>query len=101
MNGLTALTTHEADAFRFLETVRPRSFDVVVLDPPKFARAKKDLDAAMKGYRRVNALAMTAAAEGALLATASCSGLVTLELFERKGDRPMAEQARTRLDRLL
>lgn len=83
LNRLPAIETVEADAFRFLETVRPRSFDVVVLDPPKFARARKDLDAALKGYTRLNALGMNACADGALLATCSCSQLVDGETFER------------------
>jgi 23S rRNA (cytosine1962-C5)-methyltransferase len=83
LNGLANIETVEADAFRFLETVRPRSFDIVVLDPPKFARARKDLDAALKGYQRLNALGMTACADGALLATCSCSQLVDEETFER------------------
>jgi 23S rRNA (cytosine1962-C5)-methyltransferase len=73
----------EADAFRYLETVTPKSFDLVVVDPPKFARAKKDLDAALKGYTRLNTLAMTACADGALLASCSCSQLVDAEMFER------------------
>jgi 23S rRNA (cytosine1962-C5)-methyltransferase len=77
------LETVENDAFRYLETVTPRSFDLVVLDPPKFARAKKDLDAAMKGYQRLNALGLNACAEGALLVTCSCSQLIGEELFER------------------
>jgi 23S rRNA (cytosine1962-C5)-methyltransferase len=83
MNGLTNLDTVEADAFRYLETARPRSYDVVVVDPPKFARARKDLDAALKGYQRLNVLAMTACADGGLLATSSCSQLVDAEAFER------------------
>lgn len=83
LNGMSAIETIEADAFRFLESARPRSFDLVVLDPPKFARARKDLDAAMKGYQRLNALGMNACSEGALLATCSCSQLVDGETFER------------------
>ncbi len=83
LNGFDAIETIEADAFRFLETVRPRSFDIVVLDPPKFARARKDLEAALKGYQRLNTLGMTACSEGALLATCSCSQLVDEESFER------------------
>ena len=83
LNHLAGIETVEADAFRFLETVKPRSFDLVVLDPPKFARARKDLDAALKGYQRLNTLGMTACAEGALLATCSCSQLVDEESFER------------------
>ena len=83
LNQLGNIETVEADAFRFLETVKPRSFDVVVLDPPKFARGRKDLEAALKGYQRLNTLGMTAAADGALLATCSCSQLVDEESFER------------------
>ena len=56
---------------------------MVVVDPPKFARARKDLDAALKGYQRLNALAMNACADGALLATSSCSQLVDETAFER------------------
>jgi 23S rRNA (cytosine1962-C5)-methyltransferase len=82
LNGVQ-LDAVENDAFRYLETVTPRSFDLVILDPPKFARAKKDLDAAMKGYQRLNALGLNACAEGALLVTCSCSQLVGEELFER------------------
>jgi 23S rRNA (cytosine1962-C5)-methyltransferase len=82
LNGVQ-LDTVENDAFRYLETVTPKSFDLVILDPPKFARAKKDLDAAMKGYQRLNALGLNACAEGALLVTCSCSQLVDEEMFER------------------
>jgi 23S rRNA (cytosine1962-C5)-methyltransferase len=78
-----AVEAVEADAFRYLETATPRSFDLVVIDPPKFARARKDLEAARKGYERLNALAMQAAAPGAILVTCSCSQNVDLDTFER------------------
>jgi 23S rRNA (cytosine1962-C5)-methyltransferase len=81
-NGAT-ITAVEADAFRFLETATPRSFDLVVIDPPKFARARKDVEAARKGYERLNALALQAAAPGAILVTCSCSQNVDAETFER------------------
>ncbi len=73
----------EGDAFRFLETATPRSFDLVVIDPPKFARARKDLEAARKGYERLNALALGACAPGAILVTCSCSQNVSATDFER------------------
>jgi 23S rRNA (cytosine1962-C5)-methyltransferase len=73
----------EADSFRFLETATPRSYDLVVIDPPKFARARKDLEAARKGYERLNALALTACAPGAVMITCSCSQNVNAEDFER------------------
>jgi 23S rRNA (cytosine1962-C5)-methyltransferase len=73
----------EADAFRFLETATPRAYDIVVVDPPKFARARKDLEAARKGYERLNALALAAVAPGGILVTCSCSQNVDAETFER------------------
>jgi 23S rRNA (cytosine1962-C5)-methyltransferase len=73
----------EADVFRYLETATPRAFDLVVIDPPKFARARKDLEAARKGYERLNALAMQACAPGAVLVTCSCSQNVDADTFER------------------
>lgn len=82
-NGLGPLETVEADAFRYLEGVTPYSYDVVVVDPPKFARAQKDLGPALKGYQRLNALALNAVRRGGLLATSSCSGLVDATAFER------------------
>jgi 23S rRNA (cytosine1962-C5)-methyltransferase len=81
-NGL-AVRPVESDVFRFLETATPRSFDLVVLDPPKFARARKDLEAARKGYERLNALALNACAPGAILVTCSCSQNVSATDFER------------------
>lgn len=73
----------ESDTFRFLETATPRSYDLVVVDPPKFAKARKDLEAASKGYERLNALALTACAPGAILVSCSCSQNVGLPDFER------------------
>jgi 23S rRNA (cytosine1962-C5)-methyltransferase len=81
-NGVS-IDAVEADAFRFLETTTPRSFDLLVIDPPKFASAMKDLEAARKGYERLNALALGAAAPGAVLVTCSCSQNVDAETFER------------------
>ena len=81
-NGVT-IEAVEADAFRYLETATPRAFDLVVIDPPKFARARKDLEAARKGYERLNALALQTVAPGGILVTCSCSQNVDAETFER------------------
>ena len=81
-NGVT-IEAVEADTFRFLETATPRAYDIVVVDPPKFARARKDLEAARKGYERLNALALQAIAPGGILVTCSCSQNVDAETFER------------------
>jgi 23S rRNA (cytosine1962-C5)-methyltransferase len=84
-NGVT-IEAVEADAFRYLETATPRSFDLVVIDPPKFARARKDLDAARKGYERLNALALQAVSAGGVLVTCSPQN-VDAETFERIAPR--------------
>lgn len=92
----------ESDTFRFLETATPRSYDLVIVDPPKFAKARKDLEAATKGYERLNALALTACAPGAILVSCSCSQNVGLEDFERilaAGARQAGREVRI-LDRL-
>jgi 23S rRNA (cytosine1962-C5)-methyltransferase len=81
-NGVT-ITAIESDVFRFLETATPGAYDLIILDPPKFARARKDLDAARKGYERLNALALGALAAGGLLVTCSCSQNVDAVEFER------------------
>ncbi len=57
-------------------------FDVVVLDPPKFARSKGDLQAATGKYRELNALGLAVLADDGLLATCSCSQHVTPDLLE-------------------
>lgn len=83
LNQFSPLRTVEEDAFRFLEHEQPLSYDVVVVDPPKFARSQKDLDAAQKGYRRLNALALSTVKRGGLMLTCSCSQLVDEQMFLR------------------
>jgi 23S rRNA (cytosine1962-C5)-methyltransferase len=58
-------------------------FDVIVLDPPKFAHAKRHLDRALRGYKDINLLALQLLKPGGILATFSCSGLVSGELFQK------------------
>jgi 23S rRNA (cytosine1962-C5)-methyltransferase len=82
-NRLGGVELVESDVFRFLEQAPAAGWDLIVCDPPKFARARKDLPAALKGYRRLNALALAACAPGGLLATASCSQLVDEVELER------------------
>ncbi len=73
----------EADVFKQLRLYRDmrRSFDLIVLDPPKFADTKKGLMRAARGYKDINLLAMKLLRPGGVLATFSCSGAVTPELF--------------------
>jgi len=75
----------EGDVFQVLRSFRDegRQFDMVILDPPKFARSKAELDGATRGYKDINLLALKLLAPGGLLATFSCSGLVTPDLFQK------------------
>lgn len=82
LNGLT-LKTVEANAFdhlRALEKAGER-FDLIVLDPPAFAKGKKDLERAYRAYKEVNLRAIKLLKEGGLLATSSCSHHLTEPLF--------------------
>ena len=58
-----------------------QQFDTVILDPPKFARSKRELDHALRGYKEINLQALRLLREGGLLFTCSCSGAVQLENF--------------------
>ena len=73
-----------ADAFVALRQLRDarRQFDVVVLDPPKFAPSRARLDGALRGYKDINLLGIKLARPGGVLATFSCSGAVSPELFQ-------------------
>lgn len=83
LNELPRPELVEADVFKWLERAPAGAFDLVICDPPKFARARKDLEAALRGYRRLNSLALAACADQAWLVTASCSQLVDDAAFER------------------
>jgi 23S rRNA (cytosine1962-C5)-methyltransferase len=56
-------------------------FDVVILDPPAFAKSRNSVKNAVKGYREINLRAMKLVREGGFLATCSCSHFMTYELF--------------------
>ncbi|MFO7698109.1 MAG: class I SAM-dependent rRNA methyltransferase [Anaerolineae bacterium] len=73
------------DAFRVLRTFRDqaRRFDVIVLDPPKFAFSQAQLPSATRGYKDINLQAMHLLRPGGILATFSCSGAVDENLFQK------------------
>jgi len=73
------------NAFEILRNFRDQEilFDMVILDPPKFAQSKKDVTNACRGYKDLNWLAMRILKPGGTLATFSCSGLVSADLFQK------------------
>ncbi len=74
----------EADVFQFLRKCRDagRKFDLVVLDPPKFAATKGQLMKAARGYKDINLLAMKLLKPYGTLATFSCSGAMDAPFFD-------------------
>jgi 23S rRNA (cytosine1962-C5)-methyltransferase len=94
-NGL-AISARKGDAFDVLEALAKEGdlFDVVVVDPPAFAKRRKDLPKALAAYKRLNQLAMKLMADDGILVSCSCSYHVTAEDLQdsitkaaRAGDR--------------
>ena len=79
------VTDVEGDVFEVLRRYRDsrRSFDVIVLDPPRFAKSKMRLPQASRGYKDINLLALKLLRPGGLLLTYSCSGHVAPDLFQK------------------
>ena len=77
-------TRHEAfaqDGFKFLDEMERGAYDLIVLDPPAFAKHRSAVRNALTGYRRINMRAMEKIAPGGILFTFSCSQAVNKEQF--------------------
>ncbi|MCB0193308.1 MAG: class I SAM-dependent methyltransferase [Anaerolineae bacterium] len=74
-----------ADVFDVLRAYREArwKFDVIILDPPKFAHNKRSVEKATHGYKDINLLAMKLLKRGGILITFSCSGVVSADLFQK------------------
>jgi 23S rRNA (cytosine1962-C5)-methyltransferase len=101
INGIdpTGHTFVVQDCFGFLEELASegRSFGVVILDPPSFARDRQSRHAAERAYVRLNRLALDCVQPGGLLASASCTSQVSPQAFRRA----LSEAARKSGKRLL
>ena len=75
----------EADVFQDLRrrVAAGERWDVVVVDPPAFAKKKRDVDRAARGYKDVFRLAMALVSPGGVLLACSCSGHVSSDLFQK------------------
>ncbi len=84
LNGASNLQVVEQNAFDFLrdEAEKEPAWDLVVLDPPAFAKNKQSVPAARRGYKEVNLRALQILRPGGLLITASCSYHVGEAMFE-------------------
>lgn len=70
-----------ADVLDYLNTLEKGRFDLIILDPPAFAKHQRNLQQALKGYRAINQKAMEKIASGGLLFTFSCSQAVSKDDF--------------------
>lgn len=75
----------DGDVFQVLRQFRDsrKTFDLVVLDPPKFAAAASQINRAARGYKDINLLALKLLRPGGILLTFSCSGSIDLDLFQK------------------
>lgn len=75
----------EDDVFKFLRSCRDsrRSFDTIILDPPKFSATSAQVEKAARGYKDINLLAFKLLRPGGVLISFSCSGGVSQELFQK------------------
>ena len=73
--------SHAVDAFKYLGEIDRGDFDLMVLDPPAFAKHRGAIRNALRGYQRLNALGIEKIASGGILFTFSCSQAITREQF--------------------
>ena len=75
----------DADVFKSLRNFRAegRQFDLIVLDPPKFAASAQQVDRAARAYKEINLVGMQLLRPGGLLFTYSCSGAIDADLFQK------------------
>lgn len=87
LNGFDASRAEwwDADVFKTLRTLREqgKSFDLIVLDPPKFASSPGQVERAARAYKDINLLGFQLLREGGLLFTYSCSGAISADLFQK------------------
>lgn len=75
----------DADVFKALRSLREqgKSFDLIVLDPPKFAATPGQVERAARAYKDINLLGFQLLREGGMLFTYSCSGAISADLFQK------------------
>ena len=98
LNGVEEqITTVEANVFDLVKRYEDeeRYFGLVICDPPAFAKSKKALEGAYRGYKELNLRCMRLVEDGGFLVTCSCSQFMTPELFIRMLREAAADSGRT------
>ncbi len=85
LNGVDVGELQEGDAFTLLRGLRDRArqYDLILLDPPKLAASEGQLEKASRAYKDLNLLAAKLLAPGGVLMTWSCSGAMSMDLFQK------------------
>jgi 23S rRNA (cytosine1962-C5)-methyltransferase len=85
LNGFSTETNKlfTQDVTKFLRNTTELPYDIVILDPPAFAKKKQDVIPACKGYKEINRQAIQKMPKGSILLTCSCSYHVDEELFQK------------------
>jgi 23S rRNA (cytosine1962-C5)-methyltransferase len=96
LNGLGNLTFVRADVFSQLDALvaGDERFGMVVLDPPKFARARNAVEEALRGYRQLQTQALKLLEPDGILVTCCCSGLIDMGMLENLLAQLAAEEHR-------
>ena len=96
LNGLDNVEYIQGDVFDELDALAARGarFGVVILDPPKFARDRRAVDEALRGYRRLQRAAVRVLEPEGFLVTCCCSGLITIDMLEELLAQLAAEEKR-------
>jgi 23S rRNA (cytosine1962-C5)-methyltransferase len=96
LNELAHVSFVRADVFKHMSALvdAGERFGMVVLDPPKFARARHAVEEALRGYRRLHSLALHLLEGDGILVTCCCSGLITRDMLEELLARQSAQEGR-------
>ena len=99
LNGCSCRAEYiQKDVFDYLEGLGERQFDLISIDPPAFAKNKKGLPKAIKGYERLNRLAMIHIKDDGILFTSSCSfHLTETTFFEMLNDAALKAEKKIQL----
>ena len=96
LNGVDKIVSfRKAEVFEALEKEKPRSYEVVICDPPAFVKSRKDLKTGAQGYRKLVRLAAPLVTKGGFFFVASCSHLVDPPLFAEQVRRGLRDAERT------
>ena len=96
LNGVEQIVSfRKGEVFETLEKEKPRSYEVVICDPPAFVKSRKDLKTGAQGYRKLVRLAAPLVTKGGFFFVASCSHLVDAPLFAEQVRRGLRDAERS------